>query len=117
MPMAKSKEEKNAGSQDTVPTESEFKATLPNGVTVELVGLGTAPWESDQQWWRPDGTEIDNLDYEVKCSVQWPKDPNRLQFVCGALCKFSNYTSKDISVPDVSISNKRLLGSGCFRCK
>jgi len=115
LPMAKAKDSKQriANSEQETIENPEFKGTLSNGVTVELVGLGTAPWETEQQWWRANGAEIDTPDYEVKCSLQWPKDdPNRLQFVCGALCKFSNYTSKDISVPDVSISNKRLLASG-----
>ena len=38
---------------------SEFKKTLPNGVTVELVGICEHPSEG-KQWWRPDGTILES---------------------------------------------------------
>ena len=34
---------------------------------------------------------------------------NGWQFVCTALCKFSNYTGKEISVPEVKFLNEELL--------
>ncbi|MFC1676130.1 LamG-like jellyroll fold domain-containing protein [Planctomycetota bacterium] len=37
--------------------QSEFKATLPNGVTVELVGICEHPSEG-KQWWRGDGNRL-----------------------------------------------------------
>jgi len=39
-------------------TDSSFTATLPNGVTVELVGVCEHPSEG-KQWWRPDGSSIE----------------------------------------------------------
>jgi len=38
---------------------NQFKAALPNGVTVELLGVCEHPSEG-KQWWRPDGTMIDD---------------------------------------------------------
>jgi hypothetical protein len=34
--------------------ENDFKATLPNGVTVELIGVCEHP-SKNKKWWRPDG--------------------------------------------------------------
>ncbi|NQT01224.1 MAG: M48 family metalloprotease, partial [Planctomycetes bacterium] len=39
---------------EKVSDSSEFKKTLPNGVTVELIGVCEHPSEG-KQWWRPDG--------------------------------------------------------------
>jgi hypothetical protein len=44
----------------------EFKKTLPNGVTVELVGVCEHP-SGGKQWWRPDGSLLENRPYE-KCN-------------------------------------------------
>jgi hypothetical protein len=44
--------------------QSQFSATLPNGVTVELVGVCEHPSEG-KQWWQPDGTPF-NLPAELK---------------------------------------------------
>ncbi len=41
--------------------KSQFIATLPNDVTVELVGVCEHPSEG-KQWWRPDGSEIASPD-------------------------------------------------------
>ncbi|HUT28816.1 MAG TPA: M56 family metallopeptidase [Sedimentisphaerales bacterium] len=41
---------------------NKFRATLPNGVTVELLGICEHPSEG-KQWWRPDGQR---LDYTIK---------------------------------------------------
>lgn len=38
--------------------QSEFKATLSNGVTVELAGICEYPSEG-KQWWKPDGSLLD----------------------------------------------------------
>jgi len=40
-----------------------YSATLPNGVTVELVGVCEHPSEG-KQWWRPDGTLWEDRPYE-----------------------------------------------------
>jgi prepilin-type processing-associated H-X9-DG protein len=45
-------------------TTSDFKATLPNGVTVELVGVCEHPSEG-KQWWAPDGTFLEKAPYKT----------------------------------------------------
>jgi len=52
---------------ETVPRQaeaSEWAATLPNGVTVELVGVSFHP-SKGKQWWRPDGTSLERAPYDV----------------------------------------------------
>ncbi len=46
-----------AGANGSSPAMGPFQATLPNGVTVELVGLSYHPSE-DKPWWRPDGSTM-----------------------------------------------------------
>jgi beta-lactamase regulating signal transducer with metallopeptidase domain/tetratricopeptide (TPR) repeat protein len=41
---------------------SKFKATLPNGVTVKLIGVCEHPSEG-KQWWWPDGTALEKAPY------------------------------------------------------
>jgi beta-lactamase regulating signal transducer with metallopeptidase domain len=45
--------------------QSEFKADLPNGVTVELVGVCEHPSQG-KQWWRPDGNLLLQAPYESR---------------------------------------------------
>ncbi|MBN1975145.1 MAG: hypothetical protein JW787_15995 [Sedimentisphaerales bacterium] len=50
----------------TVP-QGKYTAALPNGVTVELLGVCDHP-SKDKKWWKPDGTKLDgegfgNFDY------------------------------------------------------
>lgn len=52
---------------------SEFKATLPNGVTVELVGVCEHPSE-DKQWWRPDGSLLKEPLYKTTGSKLPPHE-------------------------------------------
>lgn len=87
----------------------KYIATLPYGVTVELVGLGTAPWKTEQQWWTPNGSSLDHPVVKFPYLFKWVDHPDGWQFTCTALCKFSNYTGKEISVPDVEFSNRNLL--------
>jgi|GEM_PF-2623491 len=44
-------------------SETEFKARLSNGVTVELIGVCEHPSEG-KQWWQPDGTMLATRPYE-----------------------------------------------------
>jgi beta-lactamase regulating signal transducer with metallopeptidase domain len=44
-------------------SESGFAARLPNGVTVELVGVCEHP-SAGKKWWRPDGTALGEAPYE-----------------------------------------------------
>lgn len=94
-------------------SDSTFKTVLANGLTAELVGLGSAPWESQQQWWRPDGTEINKPQFK-NFNYQWPlRDPNQggSQFKCAALFKFDKYLGKNIKVGHLRFSEKT-LGTG-----
>jgi hypothetical protein len=43
---------------------SEFEATLPNGVTVELIGVCEHP-SAGKQWWRPDGMLLEKAPYHT----------------------------------------------------
>ncbi|MCK4887210.1 MAG: hypothetical protein KAS96_07455, partial [Planctomycetes bacterium] len=51
---------------------AEYKAALPNGAVVELVGVCEHPSES-KQWWKPDGELID-LPYEVGGKIIGPSE-------------------------------------------
>jgi len=42
--------------------ENDYTATLPNGVTVELIGLCEHPSQG-KQWWRPDGSILHQKPY------------------------------------------------------
>ena len=53
-----------------VSKRSKFEATLPNGVTVELVGVCEHP-SKGKQWWRPDGSYLD-----TPCASLNPKGLN-----------------------------------------
>jgi len=48
---------------EKVSDSSEFKATLPNGVTVELIGVCEHPSQG-KQWWRPDGKVLEEPPYK-----------------------------------------------------
>ncbi|MCK4625890.1 MAG: TlpA family protein disulfide reductase, partial [Phycisphaerae bacterium] len=55
-------------------TTGKFLATLPNGVTVELVALWKGLNKDDRQWWRPDGTVMTQTQYapyEQKITVRF----------------------------------------------
>jgi len=109
LPMAKAKSSRGA-----VIAPPPFKAGLPNGVTVELVGMGTAPWESEQQWWQPDGADMNEPEFKANHPPhKWPQGPDRLQFRCAALVRFSNHAGKDVTVPELDFKSPlSLLASG-----
>jgi len=76
----------NAGAEmgkpeDSIKPESssQWKATLPNGVTVELVGVSYHPSEG-KPWWRPDGSPLEELPC-AKVSVPPEEDFKGYQFV------------------------------------
>ena len=63
LPMARAEVLKNnEGSKQNDQTDSQFKGALPNGATIELLGVCDYPSES-KQWWRPDGKA---LGYNIK---------------------------------------------------
>jgi len=43
------------------PSDQEFKVTLPNGITIELVGVRKP---ETNQWWRPDGSPLAETPYD-----------------------------------------------------
>ncbi|MHC4085312.1 MAG: HEAT repeat domain-containing protein [Planctomycetota bacterium] len=51
------------GTRITAEKESEFSAILPNGVTVELIGMCEYP-SVDKQWWQPDGSLLVKPPYD-----------------------------------------------------
>ncbi|MCD6175568.1 MAG: HEAT repeat domain-containing protein [Planctomycetes bacterium] len=52
---------------------SQFTATLPNGVTVELVGVCEHPIEG-KQWWRPDGSSLSELPFDYSGGRVYSRD-------------------------------------------
>jgi len=55
-------------------TPAKWKATLPNGATVEFVGICENP-SAGRQWWGPDGTRIDYAPYyNTRTYSRSPKD-------------------------------------------
>jgi len=63
LPMAKAGKSKEIAVEDNVSNESQFIAILPNGVTVELLGICEHPSEG-KQWWRPDGSKLSQRPFE-----------------------------------------------------
>ena len=51
----------------------EYQTTLPNGVTVQLVGICEHPSEG-QRWWRPDGSSMDKLSILTEDHNTYPAD-------------------------------------------
>jgi beta-lactamase regulating signal transducer with metallopeptidase domain len=62
------------------PTKNKFRATLPNGVTVELVGVCEHPSEG-KQWWRPDGTELIRRPYDKLNYTEVTENVKHYEFV------------------------------------
>jgi len=59
---------------------TESKVTLPNGVTVELIGVSYHP-SQEQPWWRPDGTLLEEAPYdEVRANVNVGDDQQAREF-------------------------------------
>jgi beta-lactamase regulating signal transducer with metallopeptidase domain len=77
---------------------SPFKATLPNGVIVELVGLFTGKNKEDLTWWRPDGTLIPEQEYALYKETVLPRHIRHLEtweFEYGYVLRFTPF---DVSV-------------------
>ena len=56
----------------------KFTTTLPNGVTVELVGVSGQIGE-EKQWWKPDGTTLDFTPYEKPNRIRDVNDSNKVR--------------------------------------
>lgn len=61
----------NSNTTNSELTTTNFTATLPNGVTVELLGLCEHPSEG-KRWWQPDGTPAEPLFNRV--DTMWNED-------------------------------------------
>jgi hypothetical protein len=75
LPMAKA-QKKDFDIAETEQTHTQLMATLPDGATVELVGVCEHP-SAGKQWWRPDGTPIETdgfRDYDYDDAVIPEKD-------------------------------------------
>ncbi|MEN6575632.1 MAG: M56 family metallopeptidase, partial [Phycisphaerales bacterium] len=55
-----------------IASDQEFQVTLPNGITIELVGIRKP--ETDQ-WWRPDGTPLTEAPYDSSKGDPQHKNP------------------------------------------
>ena len=75
------KQTNRVGQSPTLPDKgkSKFVATLPNGVSVELVGICEHP-SKGKQWWRPDGQRLDYVIKTWDINV-YPSDDPGYQFV------------------------------------
>ncbi len=63
--------------------KERFKATLPNGVTVRIVGICKDPNKEGQRWWLPNGIAMEEPEYE-------PWDERSFKYPAfGYLLKFS----------------------------
>ncbi|MHC4519135.1 MAG: M56 family metallopeptidase [Planctomycetota bacterium] len=80
LPMARGRTQPTA---EEATTHERFVAALPEGVTVELVGLCQDPSKPGQPWWRPDGTPMDEP--EINRSLDGPQPYGAL----GYLLRFS----------------------------
>lgn len=66
LPIAAAGEDKEDTVEDNISKESQFIARLPNGVTVELIGLREYEYPSEgEKWWRPDGSIIGTQKWPV----------------------------------------------------
>jgi beta-lactamase regulating signal transducer with metallopeptidase domain len=101
LPMAGA-EKNNKATENTEATEMEgdskkFKATLSNGVTVELVGVCEYPSEG-KQWWRPDGDLRDGRPYnKTRGEYIIPKDNDETHQSVEFAVKISHPGYKDVS--------------------
>ena len=85
-------------------TPVEFKVLLPEGVTVELVGLCQDPTTQGQPWWRPDGTTMDEPEIERRPNRSWQYP------VLGYLLRFSG--SDTISYTATAYVGDLIVGPG-----
>jgi len=85
--------------------DTEFIATLPNGLTVELVGLCEYPSDG-KQWWRPDGTLM-NRPYEKTTTAYLEPDYKLYELVC-------RLTGSDNILSDIDTNDTVMSSFGVF---
>ncbi len=65
-PIATIGEKNQDAVEDIVSKQSQFAATLPNGATVELLGLREYEYPSEgKKWWRPEGRIIETQKWPI----------------------------------------------------
>ncbi len=96
---------------DASKQQSEFKATLSNGVTVELIGICEHPSEG-KQWWRPDGSLLEDSPYDdVAFGRAFPKFGEKgYKFAV----KFSHMAGKNIDAKLKTTNFKTTNGGALF---
>ena len=77
--------------------KSHFIATMPNGVTVELVGICEHPSEG-KQWWRPDGTTLENSQYPYRKSGKIVRTGIKDDKILELALRFPNLPEKKIGI-------------------
>lgn len=86
----------------------QFAATLPNGVTVELVGVCSGLDTKERIWWRPDGRIADGDDFQIYNQdvkpITWQDRPDR-QFKYAYLFKVSPSDNATVDT-DVSVGDR-----------
>jgi beta-lactamase regulating signal transducer with metallopeptidase domain len=95
---------------------SEFKKTLPNGITAEFIGVCEHPSEG-KQWWRPDGTMLLEAPYEKTNSYADPENDDDYEIAVrfhGYPFDSINYSSKRI--PE-AINSSMATGSALINGK
>ncbi|MHC4497509.1 MAG: HEAT repeat domain-containing protein [Planctomycetota bacterium] len=107
---SRSNEADKAGGADGKTAQSPFKATLANGVTVELVGVCEHPSEG-RQWWRPDGSPLKEAPYDDDFGRAFPKDGEKgYKFAV----KFAGMAGKEVDVRITPTNSKSTNGGALF---
>jgi beta-lactamase regulating signal transducer with metallopeptidase domain len=63
---------------ETNTASDKFTAVLPNGVTVELVGVCEHP-SAGKQWWKPDGSILEKAPYEKTDRIRDANDSEKIR--------------------------------------
>ncbi|MFH1616211.1 MAG: Clp protease N-terminal domain-containing protein [Planctomycetota bacterium] len=89
---------------------NEFKATLPNGITVELVGVCEHPSQG-KQWWRPDGSLLEEAPYDDDFGRAFPRDGDKgYKFAV----KYSGMAGKEVDAKIIPTDFKTTNGGALF---
>lgn len=90
--------------------EPTFKKSLPNGVTVELVGVCEHPSEG-KQWWRPDGSLLEEAPYDDDFGRAFPQDGEKgYKFAV----KYSGLAGKEVDARVIPTDFKTTNGGALF---
>jgi hypothetical protein len=97
------------GSSETATGKpGEYKVTLPNGVTVELLGVCEHPSQG-KMWWRPDGTPLEESPYDDDFGRAFPNEGEKgYKFAI----QFSGLAGKEMDLSIVPSGSKSTNGNG-----